>query len=113
MQVLFSSCLLNVVFSIINLLFHRSCLLFLNQDRRIKEIVLKAMGQAISKSVAVAEIIKVILHFCSLMFATLYATISDSFLENRKESLSCIKIPTSALSASLMCGNLLKKALSR
>uniref|UniRef100_A0A0D9VYP3 DNA/RNA-binding protein Alba-like domain-containing protein n=1 Tax=Leersia perrieri TaxID=77586 RepID=A0A0D9VYP3_9ORYZ len=28
------------------------------QDRRIKEIVLKAMGQAISKSVAVAEIIK-------------------------------------------------------
>ncbi|KAG8062494.1 hypothetical protein GUJ93_ZPchr0003g16516 [Zizania palustris] len=28
------------------------------QDRRIKEIVLKAMGQAISKSVAVAEIMK-------------------------------------------------------
>ncbi|TVU45183.1 hypothetical protein EJB05_04658, partial [Eragrostis curvula] len=31
---------------------------FINQDRKIKEIVLKAMGQAISKSVAVAEIIK-------------------------------------------------------
>nr|CAB3498298.1 unnamed protein product [Digitaria exilis] len=28
------------------------------QERRVKEIVLKAMGQAISKSVAVAEIIK-------------------------------------------------------
>lgn len=29
------------------------------QDKHAKEIVLKAMGQAISKSVAIAEIIKV------------------------------------------------------
>lgn len=31
----------------------------LKQEKRVKEIVLKAMGQAISKTVAIAEIIKV------------------------------------------------------
>lgn len=31
------------------------------QDKQEKEIVLKAMGQAISKAVAIAEIIKVLL----------------------------------------------------
>lgn len=30
-----------------------------NQEKRVREIVLKAMGQAISKTVAVAEIMKV------------------------------------------------------
>lgn len=29
------------------------------QERRVKEIVLKAMGQAINKTVAIAEILKV------------------------------------------------------
>ena len=29
------------------------------QEKKVKEIVLKAMGQAISKTVAIAEIIKV------------------------------------------------------
>lgn len=43
----------------------------------------------------------------------LYATLTDGFHENRKESLGFIKIPTSVLSASLMSGNLLKKALFR
>lgn len=31
----------------------------LKQEKRVKEIVLKAMGQAISKTVAITEIIKV------------------------------------------------------
>jgi DNA-binding protein len=31
------------------------------QEKRVKEIVLKAMGQAISKTVAITEIIKVCL----------------------------------------------------
>jgi hypothetical protein len=74
----------------------------LNQDRKIKEIVLKAMGQAISKSVAVTEIIKVILQFCFSHVITCrigqkpYLT---AFFENRKGSLGCTKIPTSVLSA--------------
>jgi hypothetical protein len=46
----------------------------LNQDRKIKEIVLKAMGQAISKSVAVTEIIKVILQFCFSHIYMLHCT---------------------------------------
>jgi DNA-binding protein len=32
---------------------------FSKQEKRVNEIVLKAMGQAISKTVAIAEIIKV------------------------------------------------------
>ena len=71
----------------------------MNQDRKIKEIVLKAMGQAISKSVAVTEIIKVILQFYFLIFVPLYRTTFDIFLENRKEYRGCTKILTSALSA--------------
>jgi hypothetical protein len=74
----------------------------LNQDRKIKEIVLKAMGQAISKSVAVTEIIKVILQFC--FFSCYYMPhwpepYLTAFFENRKGSLGCTKIPTSVLSA--------------
>lgn len=52
-----------------------NCLYFI-QEKQAKEIVLKAMGQAISKTVAIAEILKVIslqdvlifLLICSLNF---------------------------------------------
>ena len=37
--------------------------MMLDQEKRVREIVLRAMGPAISKAVAVAEIIKVSLHF--------------------------------------------------
>lgn len=36
-----------------------TCCIFAMKDKSLREIVLKAMGQAISKSVAIAEIIKV------------------------------------------------------
>jgi DNA-binding protein len=50
--------------------------LYFIQEKHTKEIVLKAMGQAISKTVAIAEILKVIslqdvfllFHICSLKF---------------------------------------------
>jgi DNA-binding protein len=50
--------------------------LYFIQEKHAKEIVLKAMGQAISKTVAIAEILKVIslqdvfllFHICSLKF---------------------------------------------
>jgi len=37
-----------------------NCILYFIQEKQAKEIVLKAMGQAISKTVAIAEILKVI-----------------------------------------------------
>lgn len=63
-------------------LFVRLCMpsynhiLYFIQEKNAKEIVLKAMGQAISKTVAIAEILKVIflqdvlllLLICSLKF---------------------------------------------
>lgn len=38
---------------------------FFFQEKRVPEVVLKAMGQAISKTVAIAEIIKVGCRICS------------------------------------------------
>lgn len=38
------------------------------QEKRVREIVLKAMGQAISKTVAIAEIIKVGSYFARFTF---------------------------------------------
>ena len=58
-----------------------------NQERRIKEIVLKAMGQAISKSVAVTEIIKVILFSPSPIFISFgKATIYDKLYLKQKRN---------------------------
>jgi len=94
-------------FLLIPCLLLSSCWLLYNQERRIKEIVLKAMGQAINKSVAVAEIIKVILLlalYCCI-FGQQINHIWQTFFWNRKESLGYIRIPISALSASLMSGN--------
>lgn len=53
-----------------------NCILYFIQEKQAKEIVLKAMGQAISKTVAISEILKVIslqdvlllLLLCSLKF---------------------------------------------
>lgn len=45
------------------------------QDKRVKEIVLKAMGQAISKAVAIAEILKVwVLYILQLCICNLFYT---------------------------------------
>ena len=46
-------------FSEYELSIHYVFVLFSIQEKRVREIVLKAMGQAISKTVAIAEIIKV------------------------------------------------------
>lgn len=49
----------------------------LKQEKRVKEIVLKAMGQAISKTVAIAEIIKVSLPIviCCLVLCNIFLSV--------------------------------------
>lgn len=71
---------------------------FSMKERREKEIVLKAMGQAISKTVAIAEIIKVCINFHSVDRLKIFQRVADTlFLSlSRREFLSCIRIRLSA-----------------
>lgn len=74
------------------------------QDKQEKEIVLKAMGQAISKAVAVAEIIKVLLismltkYFSLIIFQLIFVKRSHNEIQHfnlcdsRRESPNYIKI---------------------
>ncbi|PIN15422.1 hypothetical protein CDL12_11934 [Handroanthus impetiginosus] len=49
------------------------------QDKQEKEIILKAMGQAISKAVAIAEIIKKRIHGLHQNISTSSTTITDAY----------------------------------
>jgi len=65
-------------------------MVILLQEKKVKEIVLKAMGQAISKTVAIAEIIKVGYDFLVLLspydFRYLFRALWPIYLSAEKES---------------------------
>jgi hypothetical protein len=61
--------------------------LFFNQEKRVREIVLKAMGQAINKTVAIAEIIKVVeTLFTIVIFINMFRPPRSSIFTAEKDS---------------------------